>query len=151
MTKKMTYPELKIVTEALSLLGALPNKPNGYAITKNLTEFNRTIRDTDKIARILGQDAVDKDEVGNPKQYKTFVIVEGKAVEQEITKISDPKTLANYNKEVKKLNEDVHEVKIHQMLYNDFEEYEKKNGIDSNIMAELYGVVIVDKIEDAVA
>jgi intergrase/recombinase len=142
MKQDLTYAEIKQGRNALSMLGSLPQVPESYPIAKNLKRFNRAIKDVDEIASELYLKAVEKDEEGNPRMFDKAVT--DKDGETKETRITDKKLLKDYADQMEKLNKDKHEIDIHQVPYDRFKKYVDEKGIDSNILAPLLDVFIID-------
>lgn len=142
MRLKLTYPKLKKFRRALSLFGALPRIPEGYANSKNLQSCDRMIDDLDELQSDLFKKAAEKDEEGNLKLFdKTVPDKDGETKE---TRITDKRALKNYADEMEKLQKDEREINVHQVPYARFKKFIDENGINNNILAPLLDIYIID-------
>ena len=149
MKLALTHSEIKMARNALSLLGSIPPTPvdrvivpEGYSRVKNLKLFSRIIKDEEDLANELFAKAVEKDEEDNPKLFEK--VVPGKDGETKESRITDKKALKDFNDEMEKLNKKKHDVEVLQVPYDRFKKYIEEKGIDSNILAPLLDIYIID-------
>lgn len=97
----MKYAEIFEIKLALEKLGK-ERLPVAFEVAKNIRVANKIITETQEIAKELHAKFADKDEKGETKVYKND---DG----QEISKITDPAKLKEYQEELKKLDMEEHE------------------------------------------
>lgn len=142
MDIKLTYPKLINFRRALSLFGALPRIPEGYANSKNLQSCNRIIDALDEIKNDLFKKAAERDEEGGIRLFDK--IVPDKDGETKEGRVTDKKALKDYSDEMEKFWKVEHEIAIHQVPYARFEKYIAENGMNNNILAPLLDIYITD-------
>ena len=98
----MKYAQIFEIKRDLQALGK-ERLPVAFEVAKNIRIADKILNETQEIAKELHTKFTDKDDKGEVKIYKD-------EENRDITKISDPEKLKQYQEELKKLDSEDHEV-----------------------------------------